>query len=95
MAKKKRQMAGTKEQAVLRLLRGEDMETVSRETGFQLHELADWREKYMKAGREGLKIRPGDPVNAELQQAKLLIAQQALEIEILKKSRALTGSRKP
>jgi|WetSurMetagenome_2_1015567.scaffolds.fasta_scaffold501099_2 transposase len=95
MAKKKRQMSGTKEQAVLRLLRGEDMEAVSRETGFQLHELADWREKYMKAGREGLKIRPGDPVNAELQQAKLLIAQQALEIEILKKSRALTGSRKP
>ncbi len=95
MAKKKRRMAGTKEQVVLRLLRGEDMETVSRETGFQLHELAQWRERYMKAGREGLKTRPGDPVSVELQQAKMLIAQQALELELVKKSRALTGSRKP
>ena len=95
MAKKKRRMAGTKEQVVLRLLRGEDMETVSRETGFQLHELGQWQEKYMKAGREGLKNRPGDSVSVELQQAKMLIAQQALELEIVKKSRALTGSRKP
>jgi transposase len=95
VAKKKRRMAGTKEQVVLRLLRGEDMEAVSRETGFQLHELAEWRERYMKGGREGLKTRPGDPLNADLQQAKMLIAQQALEIEILKKLRALTGSRKP
>ena len=29
MAKKKRRMVGTKEQVVLRLLRGEDMETVN------------------------------------------------------------------
>jgi hypothetical protein len=57
--------------------------------------LADWRERYMKAGREGLKTRPGDPASVELQQAKMLIAQQALELEIAKKSRALTGSRKP
>ena len=95
MANKKRRMTGTKEQVVLRLLRGEDMEAVSRETGFQLHELAEWRERYMKSGREGLRTRPGDPLNADLQQAKMLIAQQALEIEILKKLRALTGSRKP
>mgnify|MGYP001235196761 CR=1 FL=1 len=95
MAKKKRRMAGTKEQVVLRLLRGADMEAVSRETGFQLHELAEWRERYMKAGREGLKTRPGDSVSVELQQAKMLIAQQALEREIVKKSKALTGSRKP
>ena len=43
MAKKKRRMAGTKEQVVLRLLRGEDMELVSRETGFQLHEVDEPR----------------------------------------------------
>jgi hypothetical protein len=41
------------------------------------------------------KTHPSDPLNADLQQANMLIAQQALEIEILKKSRALTGSRKP
>ncbi len=36
MAKHRRRMAGTKEDVVLRLLRGEDMETVSRESGFAL-----------------------------------------------------------
>ena len=41
MAKKKsRKNARLKEQAVLRLLKGEDLERVSRQTGFALYELA-------------------------------------------------------
>ncbi len=32
----------------------------------------------MKGARNGLKTRPGDPVNVELQQAKMLIARQEL-----------------
>jgi len=92
---KKRRSAAVKEQAVLRLLRGEDLELVSRDSGFGLHELNNWRERYLRGGREALKSHPGDPVNAELDQAKKLIANQALEIEILKKARALTVGRKP
>ena len=95
MGKKKRRSAAVKEEVVLRLLKGEDLELVSRETGFALHELTAWRERYLRGGREALKSHPGDPVNAELDQAKKLIANQALEIEILKKARALTVGRKP
>jgi transposase-like protein len=95
MGKKKRRSAAVKEQVVLRLLKGEDLELVSRETGFGLHELAAWRERYLRGGREALKSHPGDPANAELDQAKKLIANQALEIEILKKARAIAVSRKP
>jgi hypothetical protein len=40
-------------------------------------------------------LRASANLSEELQQAKMLIAQQALELEIVKKSRALTGSRKP
>jgi len=95
MGKKKRRSVALKEEVVLRLLKGEDLELVSRQTGFPLHELTAWRERYLRGGREALKSHPGDPVNAELDQAKKLIANQALEIEILKKARALTVGRKP
>ncbi len=95
MGKKKRRSVVLKEEAVLRLLKGEDLALVSRETGFALHELSSWRERYLRGGREALKSHPGDPVNAELDQAKKLIANQALEIEILKKARAITASRQP
>ena len=95
MGKKKRRSVALKEEAVLRLLKGEDLSLVSRETGFAMHELSAWRERYLRAGREALKSHPGDPVNAELEQAKKLIANQALENEILKKARAIAASRQP
>lgn len=50
-----------------------------------MHELSALRERYLRGGREPLKSHPGDPVTAELEQAKKLITNQALEIEILKK----------
>jgi len=92
---KKRMSAATKEALVLRLLRGEDMQTVSREAGLPLHRLSEWRDAYIAAGLESLKAKPGDPVSTELRQARELIAHQALEIEILKKARAVINSRKP
>lgn len=49
MENEKRHMAGTREEVVLRLLRGEDMEAVSRETGFGHDELTKWLDNYMSA----------------------------------------------
>ena len=96
MAKKKfRKSASLKEQAVLRLLKGEDMELLSRQTGFAMHELAQWREKYMLGGRENLKTHLKDPHNVELEQRDKLISKLALENEILKKAGAIAVSRKP
>ena len=94
MAKQRRRMAGTKEEVVLRLLRGEDMETVSRESGFALHELKKWLEQYKRAGREALKSHPGIAANLELEQARQLIAKQALELELRKKVKALEEGRR-
>jgi hypothetical protein len=41
--------------AVLRLLRGERLETLSRELGMEAHRLAAWRDDFLQGGREGLK----------------------------------------
>jgi transposase-like protein len=95
MAKQKRRMTGTKEEVVLRLLHGEDMELVSRESGFALHELKKWLDQYKRGGREALKSHPGIAADLELDQARQLIAKQALENELLKKARALAEGRRP
>ena len=96
MAKKqKRRSVNVKEQAVLRLLKGEDMELVSRETGFALHDLHHWREKFLQGGRENLKSHPKDTRTVELEQRDRLISKLALENEILKKARAITDTPKP
>ena len=92
--KKKRRSVSIKEQAVMRLFKGEDMELVSREAGYAMHELGQWRDKYMLGGRENLKSHPTDVHDKELEQRDQLIGKQALEIEILKKARAITESRK-
>ena len=91
--KQKRRSAKVKEEAVMRLFRGEDMETVSRETGFSLHELKQWRDKYTLGGQESLKSHPNDSRDKEIEQRDQLIARQALEIEILKKARAISEGR--
>ncbi len=96
MAKKRaRKSVNVKERAVLRLLKGEDLELVSRDTGFALHELSRWRDKFLLGGRENLKSHSKDPLNAELEQRDKLISKLALENEILKKARAITAGLKP
>ena len=94
MAKKKRRSATIKEQAVMRLFRGEDMELVSRETGFTMHELKQWRDRYTLAGKESLKSHPKDVQDKEIEKRDQLIARLALENEILKKAKAITEGRR-
>ncbi len=92
--KRKRRSASVKEQAVMRLFRGEDMELVSRETGYTMHELKQWRDRYALAGKESLKSHSKDVQEKAIEQRDQLIARQALEIEILKKARAITEGRR-
>ena len=50
--------ARRKEHVVLRLLRGESLDLLARETGQPAGRIAGWREEFLAAGREGLKSRP-------------------------------------
>ena len=47
--------ARRKQSAVLRLLRGEDLELVSRELGVTAAELSAWRDAFLAAGEAALK----------------------------------------
>jgi hypothetical protein len=67
---RRRMSAGRKREAVLRLLRGEDLELVSRELGVTAAELSGWREAFLAAGEVSLKSRPADAREAEIGRLK-------------------------
>jgi len=71
-----------KTDAVMRLLRGEDLDTVARELRVGAHRLAAWREEFMAAGAEGLKARPADPSDRKLREAERQIGRLTMELEV-------------
>ena len=58
--------AKRKTSVVLRLLRGEDLDTVSREIGVTAACLAGWQDDFLKAGESGLRSRKADSRDLEL-----------------------------
>ena len=52
--------AGRKTEVVLRLLRGEPVDVVARETQVPAHDLEAWRRVFLTTGTHGLK-KQGDP----------------------------------
>jgi transposase len=73
--------------AVLRLLRGEDLESVSRSLGITAATLTTWREAFLAGGEAALATRPmnGEALESERLKARLgemLLAQELLEQKI-------------
>jgi transposase len=69
---------------VLRLLRGESLDRLARETGQVAGTISGWREAFLAAGREGLKTRPAPVEDVSLREAQRKIGEQAMEIDILR-----------
>ena len=69
--------------AVLRLLRGEDIETLSRELGVTATTLSGWREQSLIGMEANLKAREADVENEETQRLKSLVADLNLSNELL------------
>jgi transposase len=78
--------AGKKMEAVLRLVRGEPLEALSRELGVEAHRLAAWRDDFLEGGKDGLKGERPDrsPDDRALRQAERKIGQLTMENEILR-----------
>ena len=71
-----------KTDAVMRLLRGEDLDTVARELRIEAHRLAAWRDEFVASGQEGLKARPTDPTDRKLREAERQIGKLTMELEV-------------
>jgi len=80
---RRRMSAGRKRDAVLRLLRGEDLELVSRELGVTAAELSGWREAFLAAGEVSLKSRPADARDAEIGRLEEKVGDLTMTTELL------------
>jgi len=93
---KGRWSAGRKLDVVLRLLRGEKLDEVSREVGVEAHRLAAWRDEFLDAGKQGLKNkRAATEDDRRLREAERKIGELTLENEIWKKVAEKRGAQMP
>jgi len=76
--------ARCKAEAVMRLLRGEALELVSRELGVTAASLTDWREKFLGAGLEAMKKRPLDEREREVIRLREKVGEITMANELLR-----------
>ena len=75
---------GRKREVVLRLLRGEAAEDLSRELGVPLYKLEHWRQKAEAALDGAFKERETDAATGELAAAMQRIGELSIEVELLR-----------
>ena len=86
--------ARRKTEAVVRLLRGEDLETVSRELGVTAATLSAWRDAFLDGGRAALKSRPADDRDEVIARLQAKVGQLTMDNELLDlKCRQAEGGR--
>ena len=73
-----------KREVVLRLLRGESAELLSRELGVPMFKLERWRQKAEAALDGALKEREADPADGQLAAAMQRIGELSMENELLR-----------
>jgi transposase len=84
LAPGRRWSVARKREVVLRLMRGESTELLSRELGLPVFKLAQWRQR-AEAGLEGaLKEREADQADGQLAAAMQRIGELSMEVELLR-----------
>lgn len=75
--------ARRKAEAILRLLRGEALDTLARELGVTAGTLAQWREQFLAGGQGALKSRPADERDEAIQRLRAKIGEITMANELL------------
>ena len=76
--------AREKADAVVRLLRGEILEELSRELRVEAHRLQAWRDEFVAGGIEGLKDKPLALEGRRLKEAEHKLGELMMENEVLR-----------
>ena len=84
LAPGQRWSAARKGEVVLRLMRGEAAELLSRELGLPLYKLEQWRQTAEAALEGALKEREADPADGQLAAAMQRIGELSMENELLR-----------
>ena len=73
-----------KSAAVMRLLRGEELDALSRELGVTAATLAQWRDRFLMGGRASLKSRTTDARDDEVRWLQAKVGEITMENELLR-----------
>lgn len=84
-----------KSAAVLRLLRGEDLETVSRGLGVTAATLSGWRDAFLAAGEAALSTKPASGEELESGRLKAKLGAALIERDLLNEKIALLEANRP
>jgi transposase-like protein len=82
--KPQRFSAQKKTDVVLRLLRGETLDLLSRELGLPAAQIAMWREAFLDAGQEAMKKQPLDGREREIARLRENLGESTMDIELLR-----------
>ena len=74
---------GRKSETVMRLLRGEDLESLSRGLGITAARVSQWRDQFLAAGQAGLKTRETDARDEDNRRLQAKIGELLMENELL------------
>ncbi len=81
--------------AVIRLLRGEDLETLSRALGITAATLTAWRDAFLAAGEAALVTRPATGEAVENQRLKAKLGEVLIERDLLAEKIAILEAGRP
>src|SRR3954463_11530829 len=84
-----------KREAVLRLLRGEDLETVSRSLGVTAAALTAWRDAFLAAGEAALAARPADGETLASERLKARLGEMPPRQELVEEKIAALEAGRP
>jgi transposase len=81
--------------AVLRLLRGEDLETVSRSLAVTAARLSGWRDAFLAAGEAALVTKPSTGEALESDRLKAKLGAALIERDLLEEKIAILEANRP
>jgi len=92
--RQRRMTAARKQDAVLRVLRGEPLELVARSNEVSAADLSAWRDSYLAAGAASLKSRPRDDRDETIDRLRTKVGEITMDNELLyeKIARLETGA---
>jgi len=82
-----------KAEVVMRMLRGEPIDALSRELGVEVYRLEEWRDKALIGMEAGLKERDCDPLRLELDRALKKVGELSIKNELLEAEKEIVTRR--
>jgi hypothetical protein len=81
--RERRMTAGRKQDAVLRVLRGEPLEIVARELAVTAADVSGWRDAFLDAGAASLKSRARDDRDETIARLRSKVGELTMDAELL------------